>query len=74
MQIAKLDREIAPRAKEDEATRRLMIIPGSGPIAATAFVALALPIEPICKGRDSAAWLSLYRVSTQLAATKGSAA
>jgi transposase len=35
-QVAVLDREIARRAKEDEAARRLMTIPGIGPIAATA--------------------------------------
>ena len=44
-QIATLDREIARRAKEDEAARRLMTIPGIGPIAATAIIALAPPIE-----------------------------
>lgn len=35
-QIAVLDREIARRAKEDDAARGLMTIPGIGPIAATA--------------------------------------
>jgi transposase len=35
-QIAVLDREIARRAKEGEAARRLMTIPRIGPIAATA--------------------------------------
>jgi transposase len=33
-QIAVLDREFARRAKEDEAARRLMTIPGIGPVAA----------------------------------------
>ena len=45
-----LDREIARRAKEDEAARRLMTIPGIGPIAATAIIALAPPIETFRKG------------------------
>lgn len=58
-QIATLDREIARRAKEDEAARRLMTIPGIGPIAATAIIALAPPIETFRKGRDFAAWLGL---------------
>ena len=49
-QIATLDREIARRAKEDEAARRLMTIPGIGPIAATAIIALAPPIETFRKG------------------------
>jgi len=39
--IATLDREIARRVKEDEDARRLMTIPGIGPIAATAILALA---------------------------------
>ena len=34
-QIACLDREIAQRAKEDETARRLMTIPGVGPVTAT---------------------------------------
>jgi len=57
--IAILDREIARRAKENEAVRRLMTIPGIGPIAATAIVALAPPIETFRKGRDFAAWIGL---------------
>ena len=35
-QITVLDREIARRAREDEAARRLMTIPGVGPITVTA--------------------------------------
>lgn len=57
--VAVLDREIAQRAKEDEAARRLMTIPGIGPIAATAIIALAPQIETFNKGRDFAAWLGL---------------
>jgi transposase len=57
--IATLDREIARRAKGDEAARRLMTIPGIGPIAATAIVALAPPAETFAKSRDFAAWLGL---------------
>lgn len=33
-QIAELDKEIAKRAREDKVARRLMTIPGIGPIAA----------------------------------------
>ena len=39
--IADLDKEIARRAREDEVSRRLMTIPGIGPISATAIAALA---------------------------------
>lgn len=58
-QISVLDREIGRRAKEDEAARRLMTIPGIGPIAATAIIALAPPIATFRRGRDFAAWLGL---------------
>jgi hypothetical protein len=39
--------------------RRLMSIPGIGPICATALEALAPPPETFVKGRDFAAWLGL---------------
>jgi transposase len=41
--IADLDKEIARRAREDEVSRRLMTVPGIGPISATAIAALAPP-------------------------------
>jgi transposase len=52
--IAFLDREIARRAREDSAVRRLTTIPGVGPITATAVAALAPPPETFRKGRDFA--------------------
>lgn len=57
--IAELDKEIARRAREDVIARRLMTIPGVGPITATAITALAPPAETFTKGRDFAAWLGL---------------
>ncbi|WP_339561422.1 transposase, partial [Pseudomonas sp. EA_65y_Pfl1_P113] len=39
--------------------RRLMTIPGIGPITATAIAAIAPPAETFAKGRDFAAWLGL---------------
>lgn len=57
--IVELDREIARRAREDVIARRLMTIPGVGPITATAIAALAPPVETFTKGRDFAAWLGL---------------
>jgi len=57
--IADLDKEIAMRAREDDVSRRLMTIPGIGPISATAIAALAPPAETFAKGRDFAAWLGL---------------
>jgi transposase len=57
--IAILDREIAARAKADATAKRLMTIPGIGPVAATALVALAPAASTFRRGRDFAAWLGL---------------
>ncbi|KER34480.1 IS110 family transposase [Sphingobium indicum] len=57
--IAQLDAEIGRRAREDETARRLMTIPGVGPITATAMAALAPPTDIFRRGRDFAAWLGL---------------
>jgi transposase len=58
-QIRELDAEIACRAKADPVARRLMTIPGIGPIAATAITALVPAPEGFRAGRDFAAWLGL---------------
>ena len=57
--IKTLDIEIARRARRDELAKRLMTIPGVGPVVATAVEALAPPMEIFRKGRDFAAWLGL---------------
>lgn len=59
VEIDKLDAEIARRARENEVARRLMTVPGIGPLIATAIVALAPPPETFRKARDFAAWLGL---------------
>jgi transposase len=58
-EIGKLDAEIARRAKENEVARRLMTVPGIGPLIATAIAVLAPPPETFRKARDFAAWLGL---------------
>jgi transposase len=58
-EIAKLDAEIARRAKENDVARRLMTVPGIGPLIATAIAVLAPPPETFRKARDFAAWLGL---------------
>jgi transposase len=55
--VALLDGELARRAKEDLEAKRLMTIPGIGPITATALVALAPAAQAFKTGRDFAAWL-----------------
>jgi transposase len=61
-QIAGLDVEIGRRAKEDATARRLMSIPGVGPITAVAVTAIAPAPEAFRCGRDFAAWLGLTPV------------
>ncbi len=58
-QLGKLDAEIARRAKENAVARRLMTVPGIGPLIATAIAVLAPPPETFRRGRDFAAWLGL---------------
>jgi transposase len=58
-QIHELDGEINRRSKEDPVARRLMTIPGVGPITATAITALVPAAESFRVGRDFAAWLGL---------------
>ena len=57
--IGLLDKEITRRTREDEVARRLMTIPGIGPITATAIAALAPPASAFRRGRDFAAWVGL---------------
>jgi transposase len=61
-QVAVLDVEIARRAKQDPVARRLMTIPGVGPVTASAIVALAPAPEAFKCGRDFSAWLGLTPV------------
>ena len=58
-QIARLDREVAERAKTDATARRLMTVPGIGPVTAVALTALAPPADTFKRGRDFAAWVGL---------------
>jgi len=55
VEIGKLDAEISRRAKENEVARRLMTVPGIGPLIAMAIAVLAPPPETFRKGRDFAA-------------------
>jgi transposase len=59
-EISKLDAEIAQRAKENALARRLMTVPGIGPLIATAIAVLAPPPETFRMARDFAAWLAAW--------------
>jgi transposase len=57
--IAAVTREIEALAARDEKARRLMTVPGIGPLSATALLAAAGDGRQFKKGRDMAAWLGL---------------
>ena len=54
-----LERRLRAGARDDEETRRLMSIPGVGPVTASAIRAFAPPMENFRRGRDFSAWLGL---------------
>ena len=57
--IAGLDRQLREQVRTDETAKRLVTVPGIGPICAAAIVALAPAPGTFAKGRDFAAWLGL---------------
>ncbi len=58
-QIDALTKNIRASALQDEDARRLMTVPGIGPIGAMAVQAFAPPLESFRRGRDFSAWLGL---------------
>jgi transposase len=57
--IAELDRKLKDHARDDEACRRLIEVPGIGPVIATAVVATVPDKHRFSSGRHFAAWLGL---------------
>ena len=57
--IAAVTKDVEAIAKTDEACRRLLAIPGVGPLVATALVAAVADGTGFKRGRDLAAWLGL---------------
>ena len=58
-EIGELDRLLVGHARTDARCRRLMTIPGLGPITATALVAAVDDGQAFARARDLAAWLGL---------------
>ena len=59
VKINDLERQLRKHAREDEEAKRLMTVPGIGPITAMALQAFAPPMESFRRGRDFAAWVGL---------------
>ena len=57
--IAELDKDLLAEARQDAEARRLMTIPGVGPVTAMAIQAFAPPLDVFRHGRDFSAWLGL---------------
>lgn len=57
--VAKVTKEIEAIAAADDGCRRLLAIPGVGPLVATALVAAVADGTGFKRGRDLAAWLGL---------------
>jgi len=57
--LAEVNREIAAIAESSDTARRLMTVPGIGPLTATALLAAAGSGRQFRKARDMAAWLGL---------------
>lgn len=57
--LAEINREVEAIAARDDTARRLMTVPGIGPLAATALLAAAGSARQFRKARDMAAWLGL---------------
>jgi transposase len=57
--VAKVTRQIEALAERDDVARRLMTIPGIGPLGATALIAAVGDGQQFRKARDLAAWLGL---------------
>ncbi len=57
--LAEVNREVAAIAESSDTARRLMTVPGIGPLTATALLAAAGSGRQFRKARDMAAWLGL---------------
>ena len=57
--IGAIDKEIAASVKADETAKRLMTVPGIGPVTASAIVATIQDASVVASGREFAAFLGL---------------
>ncbi|MGP6088071.1 transposase [Antarctobacter jejuensis] len=57
--IDALTRQLRQIARQNDVARRLMTMPGIGPVTAVSIAVLAAPPEMFSKGRDFAAWIGL---------------
>ena len=70
VRIDEADAVIQKTAHENEACRRLVAIPGIGPVTASALIAAIGNGGAFHKGREFAAWMGLVRANTPPAASR----
>jgi hypothetical protein len=70
MRIDEADAVIKKTAHENDACRRLVPIPGIGPVTATALIAAIGNGGAFHKGREFAAWMGWFHANTQPAASR----
>lgn len=70
--IKALEQQIVQRVRSDEAARRIMAIPGVGPITASAVRAAVPDMKQFRSGRGFAAWLGLTPRQNNSASTRRS--
>ena len=73
VKIDDLERQLRKQARQDENARRLMTIPGIGPVTAMAIQAFAPPMETSDAGATSPPGWAWCRASTRPGASPGSA-
>jgi transposase len=57
--VDELTRQLRQIARQNDVAKRLMTMPGIGPVTAVSIAVLAAPPEMFSKGRDFAAWVGL---------------
>ena len=72
--IAAIDKELAASVKADETARRLMTIPGVGPVTASAITATIQDMRAFASGRESQPSLASPRARVRPGARSGSGA
>jgi transposase len=72
--IGAIDKEIAMSVKADETAKRLMTVPGVGPVTASAIMATIQDMGDFASGREFATFLGLTPRQSSTGASHGSGA
>jgi transposase len=73
VRLREIDRDLAARLRVNDVSRRLMTVPGIGPVGSTALAASVTDPHQFRSGRQFAAWLGLTPLQKSSGAKSGSA-